>query len=379
VLLKFIHGGNIRKVREQFGKKNLIDFSASINPFGPSARALGAIKRCAINRTPAVLLRAKLTRGQTATFNPLMHYPDTDCKQLREKLARCLRVNACNIVAGNGSIEIIYLIARTFKPKNPAIVIPTFSDYELALRQAKNVTNLRFIKRLEKDNFIFPMKEVVDAMNKIDLLFLCNPNNPTGDLIPKSSLIELIEIALKKKIFLVLDETFIDFCLAHSVLKYAPENKYLVILRSFSKLWGLPGLRLGYAVSHYKTIQKLKEYQEPWTVNALAQIAGIESLKDRAHFSRSVRFIKNESNFLFEQINKITGLKAYTPSANFIFVKISADMSSRELYNKCGKKGMIIRDCSNFRGLDNRFIRLAVRSRKENLKLLTVLKGGLNG
>lgn len=366
----FIHGGNVRKFREQFGKKNIIDFSANINPLGPSQRALDAVRR---------------------NCRALVHYPDTDCKYLREELARHLGTDAKNIIVGNGSVEIIYLIARALCPKKAAILIPTFSEYEIALNhslcsgsgQALNeagsrAVNLKFIKRLEKDSFVFPDKEVFEAIDNIDLLFLCNPNNPTGDLIPEEYIVELIEIARKKKKFVILDETFIDFCSRRSVLKYAPENKYFIILRSFSKLWGLPGLRLGYAVSHPGTIEILKKHKEPWTANALAQVVGVESLRDKDYFNRSVRFIKNESGFLFEQISAIRGLKPYSPSANFIFVKITAGISSNELYSICGRKGIIIRDCSNFRGLNNKFIRVAVRTRDENLKLLKALKESLN-
>jgi len=352
--LKFTHGGNIRKFREQFGKKNVIDFSANINPLGPSQRVLDIVRR---------------------DYNVVVHYPDTDCEHLRKELAQYYDIDAKNIIVGNGSTEIIYLIARTLCPKKAAILVPTFSEYELAL----NTANLKFIKRLEKDNFEFPDNKVFEEINNVDLLFLCNPNNPTGNLIPEESLLELTEIARKKKKFVILDETFIDFCLARSVLEQAPENKYLIILRSFSKLWGLPGLRLGYAAGHSQTIGLLKKYKEPWTVNALAQKAGVESLRDKEHFDKSVRLVKNESRFLFEKISKIQGLKPYPPSANFIFVRIIADISSKELYFRCGRKGIIIRDCSNFRGLNNKFIRVAVRTRSENLKLLKVLKESLNG
>jgi threonine-phosphate decarboxylase len=366
MFFKFTHGGNVGKFREQFGRKSIIDFSANINPLGPSLKALGAVRRYAA--------------GSESASNPLVHYPDTDCKCLRRELAQHIGAGAENIIAGNGSIEIIYLIARVLRPKKAAILTPAFSEYKLALNCAAiPAAGIKFIKRTDKNNFAFPHKEVLKAIDGIDLIFLCNPNNPTGDLIPKEHIIELIETAHKKKKFIILDETFIDFCPGQSVLKRAPGNKYLIVLRSFSKLWGLPGLRLGYAVSHCGTIETLKKYKEPWTVNVFSQIAGIESLRDKEHLGRSVRFIKNESDFLFKRISAIRGLKPYPPSANYIFLKITAGMSSGELYSMCGRKGVIIRDCSNFYGLNNKFIRVAVRTRNENLKLLKALEESING
>ena len=142
-------------------------------------------------------------------------------------------------------------------------------------------------------------------------------------------------------------------------------------------MWGLPGLRIGYAISHPSVIKKLQNYLQPWSVNALAQIAAAESLKDKVHLKRSVNLIRKEAAFLFNGLKRMEGLKPFTPSANFIFIKIIADMPSGELFQKCGKKGIIIRDCSNYRGLNNKFIRVAVRTRRENVKLLNVLNGVL--
>ena len=343
--LDFSHGGNIHAIKKKYNKQ-IIDFSANINPLGLCSKARKAI---------------------TINFDKIVHYPEPQAPDIRRKIAEYWGVSKGNVLVGNGSVELIYLIVSAFMPKAVAILIPTFSEYERASRRIKS--RIRFIK-LAKDNFKFPVIKNV----REDILFICNPNNPTGNIILSGR--GIVEEDFNK--LLVVDETFMDFLSQekeYSFINRAKKSRKIIVLRTFTKFFALPGLRIGYLIAHKDVINFLARNQIPWSVNALAQAAAKAALDDKSYMRETKIYIKKEREFLFGEIKKIKGLVPYPSVTNFLLIKIGdKNLTSPVLVEKLIKKGLLIRDCSNFRGLNSKFIRVAVRSRKENQKLLKALR-----
>jgi len=342
----FSHGGNIYVVKEKYAK-DVIDFSASINPLELPKGVRGVLSRA---------------------HESIIHYPDPEAKSLTTAIAGYLNICEENILAGNGSMELIYLIVQALKPRTTAILVPTFSEYERAARCANS--KIYFIELNEKKGFM-PQAPCPDRQ---DLLFLCNPNNPTGNLILEDpSAVKRYNAGL-----IVVDESFMDFLgdeRKRTLLRQATRSRNIIVLRTFTKFFALAGLRIGYLVAHKDLIRKLKACRIPWSVNALSQEAGEAALRDKNYINKTRLLVEKERNFLLKGLNAIGGLKPYPSVANFILVKIGRGrMSAACLKEKLIRRGILIRDCANFRGLNDRYFRVAVRSRTENLKLLAALR-----
>lgn len=341
------HGGNIYRLAEELGVsgKNIIDFSASINPLG-------------IPDTVMSELRKKLAFYR--------NYPDPDCKQLVSLLAKRDRVAPDSIICGNGSTELIYLVARVLCPRKILIPAPTFSEYERACKTAGYEFRVMSYELKEENAFAISPDEFIKHMQGCNMAFLCNPNNPTGKLLAKDASLKIAGAARKYKCYLVIDEAFMNFCPENSLINEVRNNPYLIILRSMTKFYALSGFRIGYGVFPRYLIPKLKEHKEPWTVNSLAQKAAEVALKDRVYRERTFRLIKKEKRFLEKSFRKI-GLDFFGSAVNFYLLRTER---AGQIYEGLRRRGMLVRDCSNFAGLDRTYIRIAVKSRKENAMLL---------
>lgn len=328
------HGGDVYR----YGK-GVIDFSANINPLG---------------------LPKSIKKAIYGNLDKILHYPDPAARNVREKIAEYWGMACENILLGNGSAELIYLIFSCFRPKTAAIPVPTFSEYELAARRAGS--RIQFLKLKEEEGF-----RLNQDPTGSDILFVCNPNNPTGNLI--------FEDLRGMERLVVVDECFMDFLpdqKDHTLIWQAAKSRNLIVLRTFTKFFAMPGLRIGYLIAHKEIINKLRQHQPPWNTNCLAQIAAEIILNDTGYIEKTHRLIEKERNFLFERLAKIDGLRPYPSVANFLLVR--TENSSLDLKESLIKRQILIRDCSNFRGLSDRYIRVAVRLRKENLQLLAALK-----
>lgn len=344
--LNFSHGGNIYAVK-RFFKKEFIDFSANINPLG---------------------LPRQVKEALTQNFAEILHYPDPQAQEITCEIARYWGIGEENIILGNGSIELIYLVVSCYNPKTIAIAVPTFSEYERAAKGTNS--KIAFLKLNAEESFQFKIPE---DYRRPDIIFLGNPNNPTGNLILEDS----PAAGNLAKELAVVDEAFMDFVPDEkhkTLIQKAARDKKIIVLRTFTKFFALPGLRLGYAISHGKNIKRLKSKQPPWSVNSLAQIAAKSILKDKGYIASSRKFIGKEREFLIGQLKEIPELKIYPSVVNFLLIKIQGkDFTSSLLKKKLIQRGILIRDCANFRGLSNKFIRIAVRSRRENAKLIKAL------
>ena len=352
-----VHGGNIAEISRKYKLKEetIIDFSSNINPLGCPRNVQTFLQKV----------------GSSITA-----YPDPDSTELRREIAKRIDSDTKTILVGNGSTELIYLIPRVIKPKCALIFAPTFGEYERSLLPMK--CGVEFFLLKEKDNFKPNIDKITGLLHKIDILYLCNPNNPTGAVLEYSDIKFLLAEAEKKGVLLVVDESFMEFTDNESIVVEIKKWKNLIVLKSLTKIYGIPGLRLGYLVANSTIVDIIKHHKEPWTVNTLAQKAGVACLRDEEFILKTKRFLTREKKYLAGELNKIHGLKPCDSSTNYILIKLlKPGLTSGMVYETMAKQGLLIRDCQSFRGLGSKYIRIAVRKRKENNLLIKRLKSAL--
>ena len=355
-----VHGGEVLDAayKSGFRREEILDFSSSVNPLGPSKKALEAAKN---------------------SFKEIPAYPDSNSNELRQAIANHFNgygLNKNNVVVGNGSTELMYLFAEVFMKKGETAIIPapTFGEYESAVRKTGETP--KFVKLDRNFNIDADVFELEMAGAKI--VFLCNPNNPTSILIPNETLTRIIERALEQDSLVFLDEDFLEFVedeKALSMINKLKSYPNLFILRSFTKIFGLTGLRVGYGIASEEIINVLLCVKIPWNVNCLAQAAAVAALKDEEHLRVTRELIKKEKTQLLAEFAEIKSFKVYAPDANFFFIDIrKSGLTATELKNRLLGQGILIRDCTSFRGLDQYYIRVAVKTRVENERLIEALK-----
>lgn len=347
-----VHGGNVLDAVARYGvrEKDILDFSANVNPLGPSSAALRAAKRALVVSD---------------------RYPDEETTELRKAIARYFGVRPGHIVCGNGSTGLIHLIPRVYRPRKVLVPVPTFTEYAAAAAAAGGEVIAYPLK--EKDGFRVDPIEMAFALKGVDMVFLCNPNNPTGLLIPKGEMREILNYALKEGVRVVVDEAFMDFIDNESLVKDAVQSPHLICLRAFTKFYGMPGLRVGYAVANEETAASLASSLEPWSVSTIAERAAVAALNDWGYAKKTRSLIAKERDRLLSALRLLPGVEPFPSSVNFIFIKL-ASMDSRVLTQTLGQRGILIRDCSSFPNLNSRFVRIAVRTRRENERLLAALR-----
>lgn len=356
------HGGNLTHAAREYGlsPRDFLDFSANINPLGPSPAIYEAIR---------------------ANLWQIRHYPDPDCQEIKSVLSGYLGVDSLCLMIGNGAAELIYLLARVLSIRRALIPVPTFSEYALAVTAAGGEVN--YVAADEATGFTLPLDGLLDRLPGVDALFLCTPNNPTGVLIPRRDLEVLLDAAIVHRTMVIVDEAFMDFVPEreeHTSLPMAGKHPGLILLYSLTKFLAIPGLRLGALVAPFRLVQKLTRVRDPWSVNALAQVAGVAGLKDGDYMKATRALVAREREFLFQQLSRLPGLRPYPGAANFLLVDVTATgYSAEELVRQLGFRGILVRSCANFTGLGSGYIRLAVRGREDNLILLETLGRVLDG
>lgn len=350
MLHSYDHGGNVFTVARNLGvmPDQISDFSASINPLGMSSQVRAAL---------------------TLAIDSLMHYPDTTHTELKQALAIFHHLPPDHFTIANGSTELIYNVPALL-PGNRALVIsPSFSEYIRSLNQHQWDVQ-HFILKPE-NNFSIDFKKLADALAAgVDALFLCNPGNPNGTLYPLHVIEEIHALCQSSGTFLVLDEAFMDFCEESSAKQLVSQSNHALLLRSMTKFFGIPGLRLGYAICNAVLAKQLDALGGPWRVNTLALSAGVAALRDDLHNRRSLEYIDRERRALYDGLSAFTQLKVYNSCANYLLVEIMGGMTAAELVEQLLPYRILIRDCGSFAGLTNRFFRVAVRSGEENRRLL---------
>ncbi|MGI6434809.1 MAG: threonine-phosphate decarboxylase CobD [Syntrophomonadaceae bacterium] len=351
---KPIHGGNVWTAAQSWGLPldQILDFSANINPLGPSPKARQAIEE---------------------NLAQLIHYPEPTGDSCKFSLARHLGVDSQNLVLGNGGSELIYLLGRMFYKGRLLLLAPCFSEYGEGLEDPQLVR----IPLDADQQFELPLRQIIDTMQAGDVIFIGNPNNPTGNCFNSRELLQLAACAQEIKATLVVDEAFLDFTgnPSLSLRHYVQDNPCLIVVGSLTKFFAIPGLRLGYAAAAADHISRMEFLLPTWRINTLALAAGRASLEDRDYIEKTVAIVNQERQFLLEQLQALPYLKVFPGSSNFLLINAQASgLTAAEWQQRLGPQGILIRNCQNFANLSPYYFRIAVKRREQNLRLLEALR-----
>jgi len=341
-------GKPIEELRRQLGLKSIIKLASNENPLGPSPKAVSAIRQaaCGISR-----------------------YPEGYCFELRRRLSEKLGLSADNLCFGNGSDEIIDIIIKAFCGLNEEIITAdaTFLEYKIIAQQ-----NGRRVKIVPLKNFGFDLTAIKKNITpKTKLIFIANPNNPTGTYLNQRKVIDFLR-GLPEKVIVVFDEAYFEFVEEEDFalgLKLFKEYPNIIILRTFSKAYGLAGLRIGYAIAGEELIQGMELTRQPFNVNFLAQVAAEAALDDGSFLKKTRTTIKEGKRYLYRELDKLK-VDYVLSAANFILIDVKQD--GEVLFRKLLKKGVIVRELKQY-GLDN-FIRVTIGTQQENKRFIQALK-----
>jgi len=349
--MELLHGGNVydknlTKWKEAGGK--ILDFSANINPLG----------------MPEGVRRAVLENLTKAEY-----YPDPLCRKLKAALSEYYHLPEEFFICGNGGADLIYRFVYALRPKRALLTAPTFAEYEEALRQTE--TELLFY---QLPDFVVGNDILEQMDSQIDVMFLCNPNNPTGLFIDPNLMLRILEKAEQQGIFLFVDECFLDLTGCeerHSLVKFARTYQHLWILKSFTKMYAMPGIRLGYGISqNQELLVRMGAAGQCWGVNVLASEAGVAALKEADYRQQAIILLREERKFLKTELENL-GFQVLDGQANYLFFQAPGITN---LFDRLLPFGILIRRCANYRGLDATCYRVAVKSHEDNLKLIDALK-----
>lgn len=349
------HGSDLEKIEQIYGirKEDIVSFSANVNPLGISSH-----------------LRSSLA----AQLDAITSYPDREYKALRSCIADYADTQAENIIVGNGSTELISLFIQTYHPKKAMILGPTYSEYEREITLGGGTT--LYYPLREELNFCMDVNDFCHHLHDgLDLLVLCNPNNPTSTAINASHMRQILDACLQYGIFVMVDETYVEFTDPADHISSIPLTNYytnLIILRGTSKFFASPGLRLGYAVTgNQDLIKKINTRQNPWSINSLAEIAGRLMFQDRLYARETQNLITGERTRLYNLLSGWDTVKVYEPAGNFILVRILKEgVDADTLFDHCIRRGLMIRNCSTFPFLDNSFVRFCIMLPEQNDRLM---------
>ena len=352
------HGSDLEKIEAVYGikKEDIISFSANVNPLGVSFR----LKETLTNHIDAITT-----------------YPDREYTSLRKCIADYVHTNYENIVVGNGSTELISLFIQITHPMKALIVGPTYSEYEREVAMGGGRSH--YFSLTEASEFELDTKALTEELSaNVDLLILCNPNNPTSSVIKRQQMREILDYCKRKSITVLVDETYVEFADNMAEISAVPLTNYynnIVILRGTSKFFAAPGLRLGYAITGNRDlIKSINTRKNPWTINSLAVVAGETMFRDTAYIKATKDLISSERARIYRTFQKSPDFKVYEPSGNFMLVRIlKDDLTSQDLFDRAIREKMMIRDCSTFPFLDNKYIRLCIMNPEDNDRLLACL------
>jgi threonine-phosphate decarboxylase len=352
-----VHGGNPQAVSKlsEVDADKLIDFSASINPIAPP----GCISQLLLE-TPRLL----------------REYPDPHCSIITQNISHATGIPESWIRVTNGSTEMIYLLPHFLnKEQEIAIFDPCFSEYEKAFTafgfKIKSIP-------LSSDNQFNADPSLFSGLNSIKQLgavVIGNPSSPTGKLY-SDFLPNLQEYCDKRNVILIIDEAFIDFSSTDlSAWTLLNKNSNLILIRSLTKFYSIPGLRVGYGVIHPEKIAQVDSFQYPWSVNALAQAVGAEVLLDDDFQEKSRNWVACERAYMFEALKSIRDIEVFSSETNFLLFRIRNNKTAvdQSLYQYLLSQSLLIRNCGNFKGLDESYFRISLRERRENQKLINAL------
>lgn len=344
------HGGNVYAFADKhhINVADILDFSANINPLGLSE----SIK--------ADMLMKNRIVG---------HYPDPDYVQLKTAIANFESVSCEQVIVGNGAIESLFILAEALREQHVVLQAPTFIEYERAFQ--KYGATIDYMP-LNHEDFQIDF----DALKEkdTDVVVICNPNNPTGTLTVREKLIDYLSFAKARSIKVIIDEAFIDFTddeMLNTLVPYLNEYENLFVLKSLTKFFAMPGLRLGYLLtSNGEITDRIYRQRIPWTINVVAEQVAKISMKDTEYISATKAYIKRERQWMVEALKQIPYLKVFETQGNYIFFKSSLT----SLDEKLAQHHIMIRNCSNYDNLNTGYFRVAIKEHDANMKLLKCMK-----
>lgn len=349
------HGSDLEEIEKCFGikKETIVSFSANVNPLGISSRLREALG------------------GQ---LDAITRYPDREYTKLRECISSYTGAQLENIIVGNGSTELISLFIQVNRPKKALIVGPTYSEYERDINLGGG--NCMYFPLKESRNFQPDVEELCGELHDgLDLLVICNPNNPTSTAIPHRQMRRILDACMQYGIFVMVDETYVEFAPDEREITSVKLTNYysnLIILRGTSKFFAAPGLRLGYAITGNSDLtSEINVRKDPWTINSLAEIAGQIMFQDQEYIQATKDLICRERQRIFQLLSEWDFVKVYQPQGNFMLMRIlREEIDAQMLFEHCIRKGMMIRDCSTFPFLDSQYVRFCVMLPEQNDALM---------
>lgn len=352
------HGSDLEKIEQKYGihKEDIISFSANVNPLGVSFR-----------------LRDTLTTH----IDAITTYPDREYTSLRKCIAGYVHTNYENIVVGNGSTELISLFIQITSPKKALIVGPTYSEYEREVSLGGGRSH--YFRLTEASEFVLDTTALTDELSHdVDLLILCNPNNPTSSVIKRLQMRDILDYCKRKSITVLVDETYVEFAEDPEAVTAVPLTEYynnVIILRGISKFFAAPGLRLGYAICGNRDLLKeIEQKKNPWTINSLAAIAGEIMFTDEEYIRKTRELIASERTRIYKKLEESKNYKPFYANANFVLVKIvKGNFTSADVFDAAIRKNLMIRDCSSFPFLNHQYLRFCFMKPEDNDALLEVL------
>jgi len=353
------HGGapQLDMRRLGFTEKPVLDFSVNLNPLGPPPN---------------------IKEKWLELFQTVEPYPSIEADGVSRYYQQVCGIASENILVGNGSTELIYLVPRVLGFKRAAVFTPSFHDYERASRLAG--AQVFAIPLLLEDGFQLPAEDsLIEILSTVDALWVANPNNPTGNLISKERILSLAKRFSEK--WFIVDEAFVQFqdgWREKSFLTDKPAANILV-LHSLTKFYAIAGLRLGGVIGHEDVIKQLKDAKEPWTVNGIANQVAILLTDCDDYEMESIKMVNKECQRVFQAVNRMEGIGSFLPSANFVLCQWRKTDDLDDLLTDLLKNGMYVRDCRNFKGLEENFFRVGFRMPNENDRLLEVIAASVNG
>jgi threonine-phosphate decarboxylase len=321
----------------------VLDFSANVNPLGPPLKAIEAIRE---------------------EMDLIRFYPDEYPVRLTRALSERLRIPADAIMAGNGATDLLYFWIRTVRPRRATLVVPTFTEYRRALETIG--CDIETVPLEENNGFRLPAHPIAT-----DAVIVTNPNNPTGAYLPPEEMVEWIaRFDPSTQVFI--DEAFVEFTVQPSLVQYIDRFPNLWILRSMTKFYALPGLRLGYLAG--SGVRSLIKKREPWQVNSLAEAAGIAALVDRPYEEATLQLAQRERIWLWKKLQDLPSIRAFPTSANFFLARCDSGETLDRLIEVLLKNNILIRDCREIEGLEGACFRFAIKTRRENELLIQHLR-----
>jgi threonine-phosphate decarboxylase len=352
----FGHGGDLLTATSVFSvpSSQFLDLSSNINPFGPPKKVMEQI----IEALPTI-----------------DKYPDPIHRQFRNALGDTLQIDSDSILVGNGAAECLALAIQALSPKKVGVVYPCFSEYtQFARRYGADVVSCI---GTSENRFQPDPAELHTLFQTVDMMIIGHPNNPTGVSYNDVQLREMADWAKAYDTYLVIDEAFLDFIepdKRHTLLPELAVYPHVILVRSMTKIFAIPGIRLGYTIAAPDLIQKMRENQIPWSVNQIALVAGQACLAERDYLIKTRQLISQERAFLIHTFREQFQWEIWESDANFLLIRLPSHLTSSRLQYLLGRRGILIRDCSMYPGLTEHDFRIAVKKRADHERLISVLK-----